>query len=39
MRPRHTQCPGLRLPFPYEDGKDRKIMLEMQRRFELEHGD
>ena len=35
----HRNLPALRLPFPYEDEKAREIMLEMQRRFELEHGD
>ena len=34
----HRNLPGLRLPFPYEDEKDREIMLEMQRRFDLERG-
>ena len=34
----HGNLPSLRLPFPYEEEKDKEIMLEMQRRFVLERG-
>lgn len=32
----HRNLPGLRLPFPYEDEKDRRIALELQRRYDLD---
>lgn len=32
----HKLAPGLRIPMPGQDERDRKIMLEMQRRFDLE---
>ena len=35
----HRNLPGFRLPFPYEDGKGREIMLEMQRRYDIDKCD